>query len=608
MDRIKVLGQIATRLRINVLNMTTAAGSGHPTTCLSMAELMSCLFFDEMKYDIKDPFNLANDEFVLSKGHAAPILWAAYAEAGIVEQDELIHLRKLFSNLEGHPTPRVPFVKAATGSLGQGLSVGLGMVLALSLAKSKARVYVMLGDGELAEGNVWEAAELASYYKANNLVAIVDANGLGQSGPTMHSKDVSAYVKKFSAFGWETFLINGHDIKQILNAFAKAKKSKKPVAIIAKTFKGNGVSFLKNKEGWHGKALSKEQLSKALKELGKMPVVDSKKFVKAPKQEVSFIFKQNNFININYKMDEQVSTRAAFGNALVKLGKANNSFVVLDGDVKNSTMTEYFFKKFPKRSFECFIAEQNMIGMAVGFSAKGFVPIPSSFSAFLSRAHDNIRMAAYSFSNIKFVGSHSGISIGEDGPSQMGLEDLAMFTPIPNSVVLYPCDAVSAEACTALMLNHKGICYLRTSRPATKIVYINSEDFKVGGSKVLRKTDEDVVTVVAAGITVHEALKAHEALKEEGIFIRVIDAYSIKPIDAKTILENAHATNQRIIVVEDHYGFGGLGEAVRQAVGNTNTIRHLFVNDIPRSGRSDELLDKYGISADNIIKEVKKFL
>lgn len=606
MDKVKALQDIATKLRIHCINMTSKAGSGHPSTCFSMAELMSCLFFDEMSYDVDNPNNLANDEFVLSKGHAAPILWACFSEAGIIMPQAMDTLRKINSSVEGHPTPRMKFVKAATGSLGQGLSVGVGMCLANNLAKSKARVYVMLGDGELAEGNIWEAANSAAFYELDNLVAVVDVNRLGQSMPTMHEHDLDAYVNKFEAFGWEAIKIDGHKIDKILDAFAKARKSKKPVAIIAKTFKGKDVSFLEDKEGWHGKALDSEKTAKALKELGPIPEVNSAELVKEPKHEVELKFKQSKVFKVNYKKDDEVATRAAFGNALVSLGKSNEAIVALDGDVKNSTMTEDFFKAYPKRSFDSFIAEQNMVGMSIGFSSKGFIPVPATFAAFLTRAHDQIRMAAYSYSNITFVGSHVGVSIGEDGASQMGLEDMAMFTPIPQAVVLYPSDAVSAEYCTKLLVEHKGISYLRTTRPATPIIYKNDESFKIGGSKIIKKSKDDKLTVIAAGITVHEALKAYKILKKEGINIRIIDAYSVKPIDEKGILASASETNNKLIVVEDHFQFGGLGETVRTAVGDKAKIKHLFINDLPRSGKPDELLDLFCISADSIVKAVKK--
>ncbi|MGB9836619.1 MAG: transketolase, partial [Candidatus Saccharicenans sp.] len=489
MASISVLEKIAKRLRIHSLRMTTAAGSGHPTTCLSSAEIMACLFFHEMRFNPKDPFAWENDEFVLSKGHAAPILWAAYAEAGLIPQESLLDLRKITSDLEGHPTPRMPWVKAATGSLGQGLSVGVGLALAQRLAGVKARTFVLMGDGECAEGAVWEAANAAREYKLGNLVAVVDVNRLGQSDPTMHQHDIKAYARKFKAFGWDVFEIDGHKIEKILEALTLARKGQAPKVILARTIKGKGVSFIEDKNGWHGKPLKPEELEKALAELGPMPEVEAKKYVRSrekarlPRWKESFDFGLP-----EYK--EKTATRLAYGLALEKLGRVNEKVVVIDGDVKNSTYADRFFASFPGRSFQSYIAEQNMVGMAMGLAAKGFLPFVATFAAFLTRAHDQIRMAAYSFSNVKFCGSHVGVSIGEDGPSQMGLEDLAMFLPIPDCVVFYPSDAVSAEKCLKEAARHKGMVYIRTTRPATPILYRAEEEFPVGGAKILRKSEQ----------------------------------------------------------------------------------------------------------------------
>lgn len=605
MDKKEALKKIAKRLRIYSLKMTTEAGSGHPTTCLSMAELIACLFFDEMKYNVKNPYDWANDEFVLSKGHAAPILWAAYAEAGIIQKKELMNLRKISSTLEGHPTPRMKWVKAATGSLGQGLSVGVGMALAMKLGESSARVYVMMGDGECAEGAVWEAANTASYLKLDNLCAIVDVNRLGQSEATMHGHDMSSYEKKFRAFGWDVMKIDGHDVGQILKAFENARLSDKPTVILAKTTKGKGVSFIEDKNGWHGKPLKENDLKIALDELGAMPEIDSRKYVKTPEKANDpgfikrFSFKKNIY-------EGKVPTRRAYGNALLNLGKINNAVISLDGDVKNSTYSEDFFKKYPERSFQIYIAEQNMVGMGIGIAAKGFIPFIATFAAFLSRAHDQIRMAAYSFSNLKLVGSHVGISIGADGPSQMGLEDLGIFRAIPGCVVLYPCDAYSSEGCVESMVRYKGLAYLRTTRPATPLLYSKGEKFPIGGSKVLRKSENDKALIIAAGITVFEALKAYEDLKDENIMVSVMDAYSIQPIDKENIIRSAEASGRKVITVEDHYPHGGLGDAVASALGGKADIISLAVSNLPRSGKPEELMDKYGISADHIKKAVRK--
>ncbi len=605
MEKKEILGLVAKKLRIHALKMTSKAGSGHPTTCMSMAELAACLFFDEMQYNINDPFDWANDELVLSKGHAAPILWAAYAEAGIIPVDDLMNLRKINSPLEGHPTPRMKWIKAATGSLGQGLSVGVGMAAAMKLAKSPRRVYVVMGDGECAEGSVWEAANTASDLNLDNLCAIVDINRLAQSEATMHGFDLDAYERKFMAFGWEVIKIDGHKVGDILQAFANARKSRGPTVLLAKTIKGKGVSFLEDKNGWHGKPLNQEDLQKALDMLGPMPDLDAKQFVckpakvKSPRFSKEFDFKKNIY-------SKDTATRRAYGNALVNLGKADIRVVSIDGDVKNSTYAEDFFKAFPKRSFQCYIAEQNMVGMGIGMASKGFIPFMATFSAFLGRAHDQIRMAAYSNSNIKLAGSHAGISIGADGPSQMGLEDLAIFTPIPGCAVFYPCDAYSAEACVESMARYNGMAYIRTTRPATPILYDKKEKFPIGGSKVLKDSKNDTATVIAAGITVFEALKAYEELKAEGVFIRVIDAYSIKPLDKDNIINQVDSAGKKAVVVEDHYSVGGLGSAVASALGGKAEFIHLAVKDLPRSGKPEELMDKYGISASHIVEAVKK--
>ncbi|MEE9525836.1 MAG: transketolase [Candidatus Woesearchaeota archaeon] len=573
---------MANKLRIDSIISTTAAGSGHPTSCMSAAEIMSCLFFSEIEKD---------DEFIMSKGHAAPILWSAYAEAKFFPKKELLNLRKITSDLEGHPTPNAEFVKVATGSLGQGLSAGVGMAAAKRIKKNKGKIYVLLGDGELAEGSVWEAANTAAYYKLNNLCAILDINRLGQSQPTMHGHDLSVYKKKFQAFGWNTITINGHSINDILFALKRAKKTNKPLAIIAKTRKGKGVSFLEDREGFHGKALDSKQVDKALREIGEADIS-----LKSDIKDHKFDPKIKNSKLNNYRKGELVATRNAFGSALVNLGKANKNVVALDGDVKNSTMTQAFFEEFPERSFDSYIAEQNMVGMAVGLSKQGFVPFAATFATFWTRAHDFLRMAMYSRANIKVVGSHAGVSIGEDGPSQMGLEDLSMFLSMPDSIVLYPCDAVSTEYLTREMAKHKGISYLRTTREKTPVIY-NNERFPIGKFKVLKKSSKDKALVIAAGITVHEALKAWEKVKN----IRIIDLYSVKPLDEKELIKHAKACNNNVIVVEDHYA-AGIGSAVAEVLGK---IKHLYVKDIPRSGKPEELRKKYKIDADAILKVIK---
>ncbi len=607
MAKIDDLRKIATRLRVHCLRMTTAAGSGHPSTCLSAADLAACLFFSEMRYDTGNPDNPANDEFVLSKGHGAPLLWAAYAEAGIVPLKHLLDLRKVTSDLEGHPTPRMKWVKASTGSLGQGLSIGAGLALAQRFDKSPGRTFVLLGDGECAEGAVWEAANFAAHAGLKTLCAIVDVNGLGQSDWTMDAHNAAAYARKFRAFGWDTHVIDGHNIARILEALARVGKMGKPTAILARTIKGKGVSFIEDRNGWHGRALKPDELVAALEEIGCLPSVDSRRCVHKPKPFRKARVKGSfDFPRTDYK--DKTATRLAYGNALKSLGQVNPSVVAIDGDVKNSTYADKFFEAFPGRAVESYISEQNMVGVGTGLAAKGYIPVVATFAAFLSRAHDQIRMAGCSWSNLKLCGSHVGVSIGEDGPSQMGLEDLAIFRGVPGCAVLYPSDAWSAEGCVASMAAHRGMAYIRTTRPATPFLYPKDEPFPVGGSKVLKKGPDDKAVVVAAGITVHEALKAHGLLKAEGIGIRVIDAYSVAPLDRETILREAGEAGAKVLVVEDHYEAGGLGEAVAQALAGSFSFRHLCVREVPRSGKPEELLDLYGISAGHIVKTVKDWL
>ena len=609
MDTLKnLLEQKATNLRIHSIISTSEAGSGHPTTCLSAADIVSALFFHAMRYDCADAKNPNNDRFILSKGHAAPLLYAAYAEAGIIPVDDLLTLRQIDSILEGHPTPRFDWTEVATGSLGQGLSLGLGMALnGKYLDKSDYRVYVLLGDGETAEGGVWEAAALASHYQLNNLIGIVDVNALGQSQRTMYAFDIDTYCRRFEAFGWQTIGIDGHDFDEILPALEKAKASTdKPTMIVAKTFKGKGVSFLENEDNWHGKAVAKgEQLDKALAELGPLQT-DIPLQTESPNPINKQISTATTCEPPKYASDEEVATRGGYGIGLAKLGTANPNVVVLDGDTKNSTYAEQFMTLHPNRFFEMFIAEQNLVGAGIGLAKRGKIPFVSTFAAFLSRAYDQIRMSAISQANIKYAGSHCGVSIGEDGPSQMGLEDIAMFRAIPGAVVLYPSDAVAAERLVAEAAAHEGIVYIRTSRPKTAILYDTDESFPIGGSKVVRESGEDKVTVVAAGVTLHEVLKAQEVLTAEGIAIRVIDLYSVKPIDTEALLAAASETNDTIITVEDHYPEGGLGDAVLDAVATKGIRVHkLAVTGIPRSGKPDELLELHGISANAIVQKVK---
>jgi transketolase len=607
------LQNIATRLRIHSVESTTSAGSGHPSSCCSAADIVAVAFFARMRFDPHDPHRPDADRFVLSKGHAAPLLYAAWAEAGAFDRAKLLTLRRFDSDLEGHPTPRLPFVDVATGSLGQGICAGVGMALNARRIGSDYRTYVLLGDGESAEGSVPEAATVAEFQHLDNLCAIIDINGLGQSRPTMFDHDLKAFASRWQAFGWHTIELDGHDIPAILKAFDEAGRTRsRPTVLLARTLKGKGLSIMEGKEGWHGKALTADQLPAALKELnaqfvgggsmdGPAPLP-----IKRPEGNVAPEPSPKPVGPPSYQMGEKVATREAYGAALVKLGDADARVVALDADVGNSTFSEKFEKPHPDRFYENFIAEQVMVGAAMGLAARGAIPFPSTFAAFLTRAYDFIRMAAISNLNIKLAGSHCGVSIGEDGPSQMGLEDLAMMRAQPNFTVLYPCDAVSTERLLALAAYHPGPAYIRTSRPKAPVIYGNDEPFEIGGSKVLRESGQDVATVVGAGVTVFEALNAHDELAKSGVHIRVIDLYSVQPVDRATLVRCGRATKNRIITVEDHYAAGGLGDAVAEAVAAEGiTVHRLAVREIPRSGKPEEMLDKFGIGARQIVNATR---
>jgi transketolase len=611
---IPVLHNIATQLRVDSIRSTTAAESGHPTTCSSAADLIAALFFAEMRFDPRHPQHSLNDRFVLSKGHAAPILYAAWAAVGYIDRADLLNLRKLDSDLEGHPTPRLPFVDVATGSLGQGLAAALGSALNAHRIGSDYRTYALLGDGETAEGSVWEAAELAAFRKVDNLVGITDVNRLGQSRPTMWQHDLDALARRWSAFGWNALVIDGHDLNAILDALAQARATKgRPTMILARTFKGYGVSFLQDKEGWHGKALKAgDEMNRAIAELDKtlndVPADAIEKLRAAiPRPPAAPPAPTRPTLDApSYKPGDLVASREAYGTALARLGKADSRVVALDADVGNSTFSERFEKIAPERFYESYIAEQVMVGAAMGLAARGAIPFPSTFACFLTRAYDFLRMAAISNLNIKLAGSHAGVSIGEDGPSQMALEDLAMTRAEPNFTVLYPSDAVCAERCVELAAYQPGPVYIRTSRPKTPILYDANEAFVVGGSKVLRQSARDMVTVVGAGVTLFEALKAFDLLAKDGVAIRVIDLYSVQPVDADTLVAAARETDGRVITVEDHYAAGGIGDAVAMAIAPAGfTVHRLAVREIPRSGKPDELLDRFGISAAAIADAVK---
>jgi len=609
-DRIPQLQARAAQLREHSLRATSEAGSGHPTSCLSSADLVAALFFDVLRYDPTDPGNPNCDRFVLSKGHAAPVLYAAWAEAGAFPIEKLLTLRRIDSELEGHPTPHFAGTVAATGSLGQGLSVGVGLAWnAKQLSHNDQRIYVLCGDGEVAEGSVWEAIALAAHQQLDNLVTIVDVNGLGQSQRTMYGFDVAGYAARFAAFGWHAIPIDGHDMEAIVAAFEEAAATRgRPVAIIARTKKGQGVAALADKDNWHGKPVPKgADLENAVAEVrAAAPQVALAPVAKRGGARAAAATGRAPMAAPDYPADAQVATREAYGTALAKLGAVDPAVAVIDADTKNSTFAERFLAKHPERYLEAYIAEQNMVGVAVGLSAAGRTPFVSSFACFLTRAFDHIRMAAISRANLKLAGSHCGVSIGEDGPSQMGLEDLAMMRAVPHAVVLYPSDAVSTERLVEAMAATRGIHYLRLTRPKAPIIYGADEQFPVGGSKVVRQSANDRLTIVAAGVTLVEALGAHALLAKDGIAVRVVDAYSVKPIDVEGLRAAARATGGKLMVVEDHYADGGLGDAVLNALsGEPVSVTKVAVDDLPRSGKPAELLAMFGLDAASIAKRAR---
>ncbi|OXU23423.1 hypothetical protein TSAR_006106 [Trichomalopsis sarcophagae] len=611
------LEDLANILRIHSLDSTLASKSGHPTSCSSMAEIMSVLFFHTMRYNISAPKDASSDRFILSKGHAAPILYAAWAEAGLFPTKELLNLRKFDSDLEGHPTPRLNFVDVATGSLGQGLSVAAGMAyVGKYFDKASYRTYCLIGDGESAEGSIWEALHFASFYNLDNLCAIFDINRLGQSEPTSLQHNMEVYRKRLEAFGFNALVVDGHDVEELVKAFHEAEQTKgRPTAILAKTFKGKNFINIEDLENWHGKAITGAQgqevvkhLQSLLKNVGTGERTIPKPVEDAPKVDISNVKLDT---PPSYKLGEQVATRLAYGTALAKLAKNNSRVISLDGDTKNSTFAEKIKAVDSKRFIEGYIAEQNLVGVAIGAACRDrTVAFVSAFAAFFSRAYDQIRMGAISQTNVNFVGSHCGVSIGEDGPSQMALEDLAMFRAIPGSTVFYPCDAVSTERAAELAANTKGICFIRTSRPNTPVIYKNDEPLAIGKAKVVRSSNKDQALLIGAGVTLHEAVKAADILAKAGINVRVLDPFTIKPIDQKAIIENAVQTGGRIVTVEDHYPEGGLGEAVLSAIAeHPNLIlKKIAVKDVPRSGKPDELLHHYGIDAVSIAKTTESFI
>ncbi|MEZ7125998.1 transketolase [Nonomuraea sp. AD125B] len=603
---LQYLAELAAQLRVDSVRAAAAAGSGHPTSSMSAADLMAVLFACHLRYDFADPGNPANDHLIFSKGHASPLLYSLYKAAGAIDDEELLTFRKRGSRLEGHPTPRLPWVDVATGSLGQGLPVGVGVALAARMERLPYRVWVLCGDSELAEGSIWEAAEHAGDEGLANLTVIVDVNRLGQRGPTRHGWDTGAYARRFGAFGWHTIEIDGHDPGQIDFALSDASNTRRrPTVILAKTRKGEGVLEVENREGAHGKALKDPDT--AVEQLG--GVRDLRVEVHVPDEAPApFRFEDGPLELPAYKVGEAVATRTAYGEALAALGAARGDVVALDGEVGDSTKTELFAEAFPERFFQMYIAEQQLVAAAVGLQVRGWRPYAATFAAFLTRAYDFIRMAGVSGASIRLVGSHAGVAIGEDGPSQMGLEDLAMMRPVHGSTVLYPCDANQAAALVAEMADLEGVSYLRTTRGATPVIYEPGERFPVGGSRVLRRSAEDRATIVAAGVTVHEALAAADELAEADVPVGVIDLYSIKPVDAAALAEAATTTGN-LITVEDHRPEGGLGDAVLEAVSELGPrVVQLGVTGLPASATPEEQLADARIDRRAIVAAVKRLL
>ena len=601
--------ELAQQLRVDSIRSTTQAGSGHPTSSMSAADLAAVLLAGHLRYDFDAPENPNNDHLILSKGHAAPLLYAVYKAAGAITDEELLTLRKLGSRLEGHPTPDLPWVDVATGSLGQGLPIAVGVALAgKRLEKLPFRVWTILGDSEMAEGSVWEAMSRAADEKLGNLIAIVDVNRLGQRGPTALQWHTEVYEARAKAFGWRTIVIDGHDVAAIDAAYTEAEQGGDvPTMIIAKTKKGSGVALVEDQDNWHGKALSKDQAEAAVAELGGVRNLIVKPAA-PPANDGAKAAAGGTLKLPTWEVGKRMATRQAFGDALKALGAARSDVVVIDAEVGNSTFTEIFQEDYPDRFFQSYIAEQQMVATAIGMSVRNFVPFAATFAAFLSRAYDFIRMSALSQANIRLCGSHAGVSIGEDGPSQMALEDLAMMRAVGGSTVLYPCDANQTAHLVATMADTKGVVYMRTTRAATPVVYGPDESFPIGGSKVLKSSDADAVTIVAAGITIPEALAAADELGKAGIAARAIDAYSVKPIDVAT-LSKAAAETQGIVVVEDHWSQGGLGSAVLEGLasagGTLPKVTLLGVTKLPGSGSPAELLDVSGISARHIVAAAK---
>jgi transketolase len=608
MDKANGWKELAAQLAVDGIRASTAAGSGHPTSSMSAAHLAAVLYADHLRYDVNDPKSTANDRFVLSKGHASPLMFSVLKAIGAISDEQLLSFRRFGSPIQGHPVPlpEMPWIDVATGSLGQGLPMGLGMALAMRMDGIPARVWVLMGDSEVAEGSVWEAMENASHHGVGNLIGILDMNRLGQRGPTMLQWDGDAYAARAESFGWLAIQVDGHDVEAIDGAYRRAEQADVPAFVIAKTEKGHGVSFLANREGWHGKALSAEEAERAIAELGGPRSIR----IDPPKPEAA-VMPRNGAISVRLPAyEEAIATRKAFGEALAALA-ARPEIVVIDAEVANSTHTEDVQEVAPDRFVEGYIAEQNMVGMAVGMQAVGKVAFAATFAAFLTRAYDFIRMAAIGRADLRLAGSHAGVSIGEDGPSQMALEDLAMMRAVHGSTVLYPADGNATAVLVQTMADLPGISYMRTTREKTPKLYDAGEPFPIGGSKTVRESDADRATLVAAGVTLFESLSAADALARDGIAVRVIDAYSVKPVDTAT-LRRALAETGLIVSVEDHWVEGGLGDAVLSALAaegdRSGRVAKIGVTEMPGSGTPEELREWAGISADKIVDAVKALL
>jgi transketolase len=609
---LELAGRLATQLRVDSIRCSTEAGSGHPTSSLSAADLMAVLLVGHLRYDWDRPDLATNDHLIFSKGHASPLLYSMFRAVGVIDEAELVKTYRHFdARLQGHPTPVLPWVDVATGSLGQGLPDAVGVCLAgRYLDRLPYRAWVLCGDSETAEGSIWEALDKASYYRLGNLTAIVDVNRLGQRGPTELEWDLDRYARRVEAFGARPLIIDGHDLAAVDQALTEATSDPdRPSVILARTVKAKGVPELEDKNGWHGKALPADMAARAIAALGgptdlhiatALPPSGSPAITPAPRAPITWP---------GFALGEEVATRSAFGAAVAALA-ARPEVVVLDAEVGNSTHAEEFGKVAPDRYFEMFIAEQQLVASATGLAVRGYRPFASTFAVFFSRAFDFIRMAGISGVDICLVGSHAGVEIGQDGPSQMALEDIAALRAVHGSVVLYPADATSTVALVEQMARTGGVVYLRTTRGAYPVIYPPGEPFAVGGCKVHRAGPDDQVALIGAGVTLHECLIAADELAGTGTRARVIDLYSVKPLDADALVETCQVTGSRLVIVEDHYRAGGIGSAILEALADAGVpalqVAHLAVSNLPGSGTPAELLDAAGISARHIVAAARR--